>query len=74
MNFSILIENSFMKGSRSQNTRQNKTTPGHRPMPQNKDDLDSRKNEEQDTKGDDVTHNEKQVRGDNRMRKGKEEH
>jgi len=29
--------------------------------PENKDNLDSRKNEEQDTKGDDVTHNEKET-------------
>ena len=58
-----------MKGSRTQNNRQNKTEPvSHRPVPQNKDNLDSRANEEQDTKGDDVTHNEKQVRSDNRMR------
>lgn len=54
-----------MKGSRSQNTMQNKTMPGHRPIPQNKDDIDSRSNEEQDNKGDDVTHNEKNVRSDN---------
>jgi len=60
-----------MKGSRSQNTRQNKSVPGHRPVPQNKDDLDSRKNEEQETKGDDITHNKKEVRGDNMMRKGR---
>jgi hypothetical protein len=53
-----------MKGSRSQNTGQNKTTQGHRPMPQNKDDLDSRKNEEQDTKGSDITHNKKDVHSD----------
>lgn len=31
----------------------------HRPRPQNKDDIDSRSNEEQDNKGDDVTHNKK---------------
>lgn len=60
-----------MKGSRSQNTRQNKSEPGHRPLPQNKDDLDSRKNEEQDTKGNDVTNNKKEVRSDNMMRKRK---
>jgi hypothetical protein len=60
-----------MKGSRSQNTAQNKTMPGHRPVPQNKDDIDSRSNEEQDNKGDDVTHNEKNVRSDNTMRKRK---
>ncbi|HEU4473167.1 MAG TPA: hypothetical protein VFR58_18875 [Flavisolibacter sp.] len=57
-----------MKGSRSQNNQQNKSMPGHRPVPQNKDDLDSRKNEEQDNKGNDVTHNEKQVRSDRKQR------
>jgi len=57
-----------MKDARSQNTRQNKSMPGHRPIPQNKDDIDSRSNEEQDDKGDDVTHNKKEVRN-NRQRK-----
>lgn len=47
--------------------------PGHRPLPQNKDDLDSRKNEEQDTKGDDVTHNEKQVHHETSKRKRNED-
>jgi hypothetical protein len=36
----------------------------HRPSPDTSDDLDSRKNEEQDTKGGDVTHNKKQTRND----------
>lgn len=31
---------------------------------ENKDDIDSRKNEEWDTKGDDVTHNKKQTKAD----------
>ncbi|MDQ3278093.1 MAG: hypothetical protein M3Q06_07190 [Bacteroidota bacterium] len=43
---------------------QNKHMVTHRPRPANKDELDSRKNEEQDTKGNDVTHNEKQTRND----------
>lgn len=30
--------------------------------PENKDNLDSRENEEQDNKGDDVTHNHKEVK------------
>jgi hypothetical protein len=34
----------------------------NRTRPENKDNLDSRKNEEQDFKGDDVTHNEKNVK------------
>jgi len=62
-----------MKGSRSQNTKQNKSMPGHRPVRQNKDDIDSRSNEEWETKGDDVTHNQKEVRSDNQMRKRKNE-
>lgn len=60
-----------MKGSRSQNSMQNKSVPGHRPVPQNKDDIDSRGNQEWETKGDDVTHNKKEVRSDNMMRKRK---
>lgn len=36
----------------------------HIPRPQNKDDIDSRSNEEQDTKGTDVTHNRKEVQND----------
>lgn len=37
--------------------------PAH---PQNKDDIDSRKNEEQDDKGDDTTHNKQETRSDNK--------
>jgi hypothetical protein len=48
-----------MKGSRSQNNMQNKSMVGHRPKPETRDDLDSRKNTEQSNKGGDVTHNEK---------------
>ena len=36
----------------------------HIPRPQNKDDIDSRKNEEQDTKGTDVTHNRQEHKSD----------
>lgn len=32
------------------------------PAPENKDNLDSRKNEEWDTKGNDVTHNQKETK------------
>ncbi|MGE5519730.1 MAG: hypothetical protein ACM3VS_07380 [Candidatus Dadabacteria bacterium] len=51
-----------MKGSRSQNNMQNKQMAGHRPKPESRDDLDSRKNEEWDTKGDDITHNKKETK------------
>ncbi|MCW3072993.1 MAG: hypothetical protein JWP69_62 [Flaviaesturariibacter sp.] len=59
-----------MKGSRMQNNMQNKQFMGHRPRPDVRDDLDSRSNEEQDTKGGDVTHNAKDVRN-NRPKKHK---
>jgi hypothetical protein len=51
-----------MKGSRSQTNLQNKQMIGHKPKPDVRDDLDSRKNEEQDTKGDDITHNKKETK------------
>ena len=57
-----------MKGSRAQNNMQGKQMAGHRPKPDVRDDLDSRKNEEQDTKGDDITHNRKDTRN-NKQRK-----
>ena len=51
-----------MKGSRSTNNQQSKQGMSHRPMPEIRDNLDSRKREEQDFKGGDVTHNTKQTR------------
>lgn len=50
-----------MKGSRSENTKQSKQFVGHQPKPEIRDNLDSRKNEEQKQKGNDVTHNRKDV-------------
>jgi hypothetical protein len=62
-----------MKGSRSNTTQQNKSVSNsHRPQPQNKDDLDSRKNEEQDVKGGDITHNKKDVRNNRQQKKDEE--
>lgn len=45
-------------------TKSNQQIHQHKKMakvPENKDNLDSRKNEEQSFKGDDVTHNEKET-------------
>ena len=64
MVFLLVKKTVVMKVSRSQNNMQNKSFTGHRPRPDTRDDLDSRKNEEQDTKGDDVTHNRKEKRND----------
>jgi hypothetical protein len=48
-----------MKTSRSTDNQQSKQGNSHKPRPEIRDNLDSRKNEEQDTKGDDTTHNKK---------------
>lgn len=61
-----------MKGSRSQTNMQNKQMAGHRPRPDTRDDLDSRKNEEQETKGDDVTHNKKETKTGNLKKGGRQ--
>jgi len=49
----------YMKGSRSTNNMQNKQGLSHKPRPEIRDNMDSRKNEEQDFKGGDITHNRK---------------
>ena len=61
-----------MKGSRGQNNMQNKQMTGHRPTPEIRDNLDSRQNEEQDKKGNDVTHNKKEVKTGNLKNKKEE--
>ncbi|MGZ5190331.1 MAG: hypothetical protein ACXWCZ_04880 [Flavisolibacter sp.] len=61
-----------MKGSRSQNTKQSKSAPGHLPIPQNKDNLDSREGEEQDVKGDGFTHNRKETKAGHLKDRGKD--
>jgi hypothetical protein len=40
------VKNSIMKSSRSQTTKQSKQGISHRPKPQERDDLDSRKEKE----------------------------
>ena len=61
-----------MKGSRAQNTKQNKQFMGHKPRPEIRDDLDSREMEEQDNKGDDVTHNKKEKKEGHLKNRGKD--
>lgn len=52
-----------MKNSTTtQSNQPNTQAASNRNRPENKDNLDSRKNEEQDFKGDDVTHNEKETK------------
>ncbi len=53
-----------MKNSNSGNPRQNKPMNNQGNRPQNKDDLDSREGLEQQKKGDDVTHNRKEMKSD----------
>lgn len=57
-----------------QNTNRNSTQPGHQTRPQNKDNLDSREGLEQEKKGDDVTHNRKEMKNDRKNVKNDNEH
>ena len=51
-----------MKQTRGQNTKQSKQGITNKPRPEIRDNLDSRENEEQMTKGDDTTHNKKETK------------
>jgi hypothetical protein len=57
-----------MKNSRQDNLP-NKQVAGNKHRPEIRDNLDSRINEEQDRKGDDVTHNEKENKKDHLKKK-----
>ncbi len=61
-----------MKGSRSQDNKQNKQFTGHRPRPEIRDNLDSREGEEQNIKGGDVTHNQKEKEAGHLKDRGKD--
>jgi hypothetical protein len=61
-----------MKGSRSQDNKQNKQFMGHRPRPEIRDNLDSRTGEEQDIKGDDITHLQKEKKTGHLKNRGKD--
>jgi hypothetical protein len=60
-----------MKDARSQNNSQNNQGMSHKPRPEVRDDLDSRSNEEQDTKGNDTTHNKKETKEKDNKKKDK---
>jgi hypothetical protein len=51
-----------MKNSRDQSNKQSKQGVSRVPKPEIRDNLDSRKNEEQDLKGSDITHNKKETK------------
>jgi hypothetical protein len=51
-----------MKNSRAQSNKQSKQGISRVPKPEIRDNLDSRKNEEQDVKGSDITHNKKETK------------
>jgi hypothetical protein len=53
-----------MKNSRNQTNKQSKQGVTRIPKPEIRDNLDSRKNEEQDDKGSDTTHNKKEKHND----------
>ena len=57
-----------MKNSRSQSNKQSKQGISHVPKPEIRDNLDSRKNEEQESKGADITHNKKRHKNEGSAR------
>lgn len=57
-----------MKTSRNRANAQNKQGKTKKPVPEIRDNLDSRKNEEYDFKGDDVTHNVKPTHNKNKKK------
>jgi hypothetical protein len=61
-----------MKNSKSQSPKQNIQFNTNRQRPENKDNLDSREGEEQQFKGDDVTHNQKAHKNKKSEKKDKE--
>lgn len=54
--------------NKEQNKSQNKQTFNKKPRPEIRDDMDSRKNEEWQVKGDDVTHNKKETKADKKKK------
>ncbi len=61
-----------MKGNIPQNNRQNNSMQSNKHRPENKDNLDSREGEEQETKGNDVTHNRKETKAGHLKDRGKD--
>ena len=59
-----------MKSNNPHQSKPQATQPNQKP-PENKDNLDSRKNEEQRIKGDDITHNRKPTRQDGNKHRSK---
>ncbi len=68
-----MIKIIIMKTSGNQTNKQNKQQQSQKQRPEIRDNLDSRKNEEQDFKGQDVTHNEKNVQSEGKS-KNKDRH
>lgn len=60
-----------MKNAANINNQQGQHSTSNKQRPEVRDNLDSRKNEEQDFKGDDLTHNEKDTKSDKTKKKHK---
>jgi hypothetical protein len=58
-----------MKNSKPQNTRPNGQLNNNKHRPENKDNLDSREGEEQQFKGDDITHNKREHKSEKKKSK-----
>lgn len=60
-----------MKNINPQTPKQNTKFNNNKHRPENKDNLDSREGEEQQFKGDDITHNKKENKNEKSNKKGK---
>ena len=58
-----------MRNTRQQNPKQNIQFNKNKHRAENKDNLDSREGEEQQFKGDDITHNRKETRSEKKRKK-----
>jgi hypothetical protein len=56
-----------MKNTKPQNTKANTQFNNNKHRPENKDNLDSREGEEQQFKGDDITHNKKETKSEKKQ-------
>ena len=59
-----------MKNNKAPNPKQNIQFNQNKNRPENKDNLDSREGEEQQFKGDDITHNRKEDKSDRKKSRG----
>jgi hypothetical protein len=66
--FSEQFQKKYMRNTRQQNPKQNIQFNQNKRRAENKDNLDSREGEEQQFKGDDITHNRKERKSEKKKK------